>query len=93
MRIRQVRYLAYITALHASFCACTMPFGRKGKCNYDPKITLTSVINAGKWSASRLGRFIFGEQAPRTMCRKKGWAPEPRLTPWGTENYLPLQEI
>jgi hypothetical protein len=53
----------------------------------------TSATNADKWSASRHGRFILGEQAPGTLCQKKGWAPEPRLTPWGTENYLNLQEI
>jgi hypothetical protein len=70
-----------------------MPSERTEKCSYDPKITLTSVINAGKWSASRLDRFILGEQAPRTLCQKKGSAPKQRLTPWGTENYLPLQEI
>jgi len=41
-----------------------MPSGRTGKWSYDPKITLSSVINPGKWSASRLGRLILGEQAP-----------------------------
>ena len=55
----------------------------QGSAAVTPRLLLTSVINADKWSASRLCRFILGQQAPCTLCQKKGWAPKQRLTPWG----------
>jgi hypothetical protein len=44
---------------------------------------LTSVLDGGEWSASRLGRFTPGERASIPIGKNAKWAPEPV---WALEN-------
>jgi hypothetical protein len=37
--------------------------------------SLTSALDGGKWSASRLCRFTPGEKAPGIHWKEAGWAP------------------
>jgi hypothetical protein len=39
-----------------------------GEWRYSSKHSLTSALDRGEWSASRLGRFTPRERAPRTHC-------------------------
>jgi hypothetical protein len=52
---------------------------------------LTSTLDGAEWSASRLGRFAFGEKPPVLIAKEAGWAPEPVWTTWRTENSLPYR--
>jgi hypothetical protein len=41
---------------------------------------LTSALDGGEWSASRLSRFPPGKELPVPIGQEAGWAPEPVWT-------------
>jgi hypothetical protein len=50
------------------------------------QLFLTSALEGGEWSASRLGRFTPGKD-PVPVVQEAGWAPEPVWI--GVENLAP----
>jgi hypothetical protein len=55
-----------------------------GEWNIAPSF-LTSALDEGEWSASRLGHFTPGESAPVLIAEEAGWAPESVCMLWSTE--------
>jgi hypothetical protein len=51
---------------------------------------LTSALDGGEDSASRLGRFTPGKRTPLPTGYEAEWAPEPVWTLWSTEKSLAL---
>jgi hypothetical protein len=65
-----------------------------GERRYSSYSFLTSALDGGEWSASRLGRALPpGKGPPVPIVQEAGWAPEPVWTQRFEEKSLPLPGI